>query len=349
MLCKAIATVSLGRAPAGHGLITKIQQAASKGFSGVEVFFECLDFYAREIEGVKTAASRPALLEAARRVRKVCDELPMTVVCLQPFMGFEGILNEKEREEKFDLLRFWFELCRLLGTDLIQIPANFMSAGITGDVERVVMDLRTAAEIGLQQSPPIRFAYEAVAWGTYFDTWDQSWALAKQVNLPNFGLCLDSFHIAGLVWADPSSPSGVTEKCDEDLERSMERLVHEVDPAKIFYFQLGDAERLSQPIVPGHPLYQKGAKPRMSWSRNARLYAFETAAGGYLPVERICRALFVQLGWEGWVSMEMFHKSLYDEADTDMASKLATRAAISWSKFLEFLERGSGEAEKSRS
>jgi 4-hydroxyphenylpyruvate dioxygenase len=340
MLYNAIATISLGRSSAGHGLITKIQRAASAGFSGVEIFFECLELYAREIEGGKTAASRKALLEAAQRVHEVCGELRITVVCLQPFLYFEGLIDEHERKEKLDLLQFWFELCRVLDTDLIQIPTNFRPQGTTGDLERVVMDLRTAAELGLQQSPPIRFAYEALSWGNYFDTWDQTWAIAKQVNLPNFGLRLDVFHIAGRVWADPSTPSGLTENCEEDLKRSLERLVREVDPEKIFYVQIGDAERLDKPIVPGHPLFEEGIKPRMSWSRNARLYAFETDLGGYLPLEQVCRAIFVKLDWEGWVSMEMFHKSLY-QTDTEMVGKLATRAMISWSKFLAFLENAS--------
>ena len=162
MFYNAIATISLGRSSAGHGLITKIQRAASAGFSGVELFFECLELYAREIEVRKTAASHKALLENAQRVREVCEELRITVVCLQPFMNFEGLLDEYERKEKLDLLQFWFELCRVLGTDLIQIPTNFRPHGTTGDLERVLTDLRTAAELGLQQSPPIRFAYEAV-------------------------------------------------------------------------------------------------------------------------------------------------------------------------------------------
>jgi len=345
MLFNAIATISLGRSSAGHGLITKIRRAALAGFLGVEIFFECLEHYACEIEGRKTTASREALLEASQRVNEVCGELRVTVVCLMPFMNFEGLLDEHERKEKFDLLQFWFELCQVLGTDLIQIPTNARPHGTTGDPERVASDLRTAAELGLQQSPPIRFAYEAVAWGSHFDTWDQTWAVVRQVNLPNFGLCLDVFHIAGRVWADPSALSGMTENCEEDLKRSLERLVREVDPEKIFYVQLGDAERLDKPIVPGHPLFEEGINPRMSWSRNARLYAFETDLSGYLPVERICRAIFVQLGWKGWVSMEMFHKSLY-ETDTELVGKLATRAASSWSKFLAFLEYTS---DKSRS
>ena len=345
MLYNAIASVSLGRSSAGHSLITKIHQAASAGFSGVEIFFECLELYAREIEGRKTAASRKTLLAAAQRVHEVCEKLRITVVCLMPFMNFEGLVDEYERKEKLDLLQFWFELCRALGTDLIQIPTNFRPHGTTSDLERVVTDLRTAAELGLQQSPPIRFAYEAVAWGKHFDTWDQTWAVAKQVNLPNFGLCLDVFHIAGRVWADPSASSGLTENCEENLKRSLERLVQDVDPKKIFYVQIGDAERLDKPIVPGHPLFEEGTKPRMSWSRNARLYAFETDLGGYLPLERICRAIFVQLGWEGWVSMEMFNKSLY-QTSPEMVGKLATRAANSWSKFLGFLEKAS---EKSQS
>ncbi|KIX94638.1 uncharacterized protein Z520_09684 [Fonsecaea multimorphosa CBS 102226] len=337
MLYSAIATISLGRASAGHSLPTKIQRAASAGFSGLEIFYECLDFFAREIEGLDTEPSHKGLLEAARRVRAICDNLQLAVVCLQPFMFFEGLVDVKEREEKFVLLQFWFELCRELGTDLIQIPSNFQSHGTTGDMERVVTDLRTAAQSGLEQSPPVRFAYEAVSWANYYDLWEQSWAITKQVNMPNFGLCLDVFHFAGRVWADPSAASGVNEHCDEQLNRSLEQLVREVDPVKIFYVQVGDAERLERPIVPGHPFFQEGVKPRMSWSRNARLFAFERHLRGCLPVEKVCQAIFVRLAWQGWVSMEMFHKSLYGTEST-LVDHMAERAEASWSNFRLFVE-----------
>jgi len=88
---------------------------------------------------------------------------------------------------------------RSLGTRLIQIPTNWLNEGTTGDLEVVTQDLIEMAEIGLAQPEPISFAYEGVAWGTHFDTCQETWELVQRVNRPNFGLCLDTYHIAARV------------------------------------------------------------------------------------------------------------------------------------------------------
>ncbi|KAJ9602165.1 hypothetical protein H2200_013285 [Cladophialophora chaetospira] len=333
-LLPAIATVSLGRSSVGHNIIEKIKHASLAGFKGVEIFFECLETYALELgdsnQGEK--ASRESLLEAATHTRQACIDYDIKVLCLQPFMFFEGQVDEQARVEKFKLLDLWFELAHLLDTDLIQIPSNFQREGTTGDIDCIVADLTLAADLGAQQSPQIRFSYEGICWGNHIDTWEQTWDIAQRVNQPNFGLCVDVFHIAGRVWADPAVAGGVRQNGDEALRISLEKLVREVPPSKIFYVQVGDAERLPKPIVLGSPLYTEGVKPRMSWSRNARLFPFETALGGYLPIPAICKAIFTDMGWEGWVSMEMFGRCLYD-TDEKIPEQLAARAAESWALF----------------
>ena len=345
-LLPAIATVSLGRSPAGHDLREKIMQASRMGFKGIELFFECLETTALQLQGAKIGgkATRKSLLEAARLTRAVCEDHDVKVVSLQPFMYFEGQLDDRVRIEKFELLEFWFELARLLDTNLIQIPSNFQTEGTTSDMDCIVADLSRAAELGAEQSPPIRFSYEGISWGTHIDTWEQTWEVVQRVNRPNFGLCLDIFHVAGRVWADPAVVGGVNQNADDALHLSLQRLVKQVLPSKIFYIQLGDAERLSEPLVPGHPLYDKDMKPRMSWSRNARLFPFETDLGGYLPVETMCNAIFSDMRWTGWVSMEMFHRLLYD-TDQRMPEKLAGRAAKAWAVFSKQYSRKEGEVD----
>ena len=71
-------------------------------------------------------------------------------------------------------------------------------------------DLTKVADMGMARDPVVRIAYEGVAWGKYFDTWQSTWELVKKVDRPNFGLCLDTFHIAGRVWGDPVSETGCT-------------------------------------------------------------------------------------------------------------------------------------------
>ena len=332
MLQPAIATVSLGRSPAGHGIIAKMRQASLAGFRGVEIFFECLEDLACQKGNGSKPASREALLEAAREVRAACDAEGLAVLVLQPFVFYEGLVDPEASRQKLETLELWFEICHVLDTDLIQIPTNFQAEGTTGDVDRIVADLALVARLGLQQSPPIRFAYEGISWGTHIDTWEGTWEIVKRVNLPNLGLCLDTFHIAGRVWGDPTAVSGQTGNAEQDLESSLNRLVNEVDPKKIFYVQIGDAERLQPPLSRDHALYVEGTKPRMTWSRNARLLPFETDRGAYLPIWRVCRAIFVELKWQGWVSLEMFGQTLYEQR-ADVPFEHATRAAQSWTTF----------------
>lgn len=158
------------------------------------------------------------------------------------------------------------------------------------------------AELGLAQTPVVRFAYEGVARGTYYDTWQGTWELVKRVDRGNFGLCLDTFHIAGQVYGDPLSPSGRTENTDRDLEVSMKQLAAEVDVNKIYYVQIGDAKRLDSILDSKHPFHNSQQQPRMAWSRNARLFPCEQQFGGYLSIEMVARVIVCELGYKGWLS-----------------------------------------------
>lgn len=47
---------------------------------------------------------------------------------------------------------------------------KMLSNGTTGDVEKIVADLKEVARLGLVENPPIKFTYEAMAWGAHIDT-----------------------------------------------------------------------------------------------------------------------------------------------------------------------------------
>jgi len=108
------------------------------------------------------------------------------------------------------------------------------------------------------------------------------------------------------VWADPAADSGLNEHPDEALDESLNQMVDNLDIKKIFYVQPGDAEKLESPLVQGHPYYDKEQKPRMSWSRNAKLFAYEEEYGGHLPIEKIMETLVVKMGYRGLISVETF-------------------------------------------
>ncbi|KAJ5568764.1 hypothetical protein N7450_011250 [Penicillium hetheringtonii] len=306
-----IASMSLGR-PWIHDLPGKLMQAAAHGFEGMELFFDDLDCYAQRIFNGDH-------LEAAHTVRRMCERLGMTIICLQPFSMYEGLLDRAESDRLInEKLPKWFTLARALGTDMIQVPSNFLGPDpktgaprTTGDHAVIVRDLQRLADLGAGAG--FRFVYEALCWGDHVDTWEASWDVVRDVDRPNFGLCLDSFNIAGRVYADPASPTGCTSNAAADLAASLDRLRNaNIDPAKIFYVQLVDGERLNAPLDEKHPFHVPNQPVRMNWSRNARLFPFEESRGGYLPIVDVARVFFEDLGFKGWVSLELFSRTLAD-------------------------------------
>jgi 4-hydroxyphenylpyruvate dioxygenase len=241
-------------------------------------------------------------------------------------------------------LGLWVQLAHVLKTDIIQIPANFLPAEfVTDDIDLIVADLRRVADFGLAQSPPIRFAYESLCWSTRVDTWEGCWDVVKRVDRPNFGMCLDTFNIAGRIYADPASPTGRMPGAEQAVRESVRRLVAEVDVSKVFYVQVVDAERLQNPLVEGHSFYSPDQPARMSWSRNCRLFYGERDHGAYLPVKDIALAFFHGLGYEGWVSLELFNRRMADRG-AEVPEELARRGAVSWSKLMRDIKFHSATA-----
>ncbi|PKS13040.1 hypothetical protein jhhlp_000381 [Lomentospora prolificans] len=334
----ALLSASLGRAWL-HDFDEKAIQAAKAGFEGIEIFYEDIDYLARKLSSTETP-NNDQILDAARHIRATLDRLNLTVLGLQPFLFYEGLLDREEHTRLIEKIKLWFKIAKLLRTDTIQIPANFLPADkLTEDMDVIADDLRELADLGLKEDPPVRFAYEALCWSTHVDTWEKSYEIALQVDKPNFGLCLDTFNIAGRVWADPASPTGKTPNADEDLKASLERLA-KIDLSKVFYIQVVDAERMGAPLVEGHPFYVEGNPPRMNWSRNARTFMYETERGAYLPVEDVARVLIHELGYTGFVSMELFSRTMSEEGE-NVPAEHAQRGIKAWKKLVERLELNS--------
>jgi 4-hydroxyphenylpyruvate dioxygenase len=327
-----IASMSLGRAWV-HQLPQKLDQAATYQYQGVEIFFEDLEYLAKSFVGGLTDENQ---LEAARQIRQMCDDRHLEIVCLQPFLHYEGQLDPEEHKRKIQKLKLWFRLAKVLRTDVIQIPSNFQTENITGDRDVLVRDLLEVAELGLQETPVIKFAYEALCWGRFIDTWEASWDLVTAVNRPNFGLCLDTFNIAGREWADPASPDGKVKNADEILKKSLEKLKRTIDVDKVFFIQVVDAERLRNPLNTEHVFHVDGQLPRMSWSRNARLFPFEKA--GYLPIIDVLKAITDPdgLNYKGWVSFELFSRTMADP-DPSCPREHARRGKESWDKLVKVM------------
>jgi 4-hydroxyphenylpyruvate dioxygenase len=318
----------------------KIACAAKNGFAGIEVFYEDLESLAKEQDGSSgdPAPSDEQLLSASRLVREMCEDKELEIIGLQPFLFYEGLVDRKEHAQMIEKLHLWFKIAKILGTDIIQIPTQFRrDEGVTGDVDVIVQDMVEVAELGLKEDPPIKFAYENLAWGTFIDNWEGLWKVVKRVDRWNFGMCLDTFNIVGRVWADPASEDGTNgPNSDKDLEASLSVMVKTIDIRKVWYVQVVGAERLSSPLVKEHEWHVEGQPARMSWSRNARLFYGEEDLGQYLPIDRAARALLNPvdkggLGFEGWVSMELFSRTMAEEHNT-VPDEHAKRAGESWKK-----------------
>ncbi|PSN66783.1 3-dehydroshikimate dehydratase [Corynespora cassiicola Philippines] len=333
MPCRpAISSMSLGRCYAGHSLEYKLSTAAKNGIEGIEIFYEDLADLARP-------PTRANLLSAAAYVRSLCTSLGLEIVCLQPFMHYEGLIDRKRHAERIDEIHVWIELVKILDTDIIAVPATFLSEDqASGDFDLIVSDLRELADIGLQQTPTIRFAYESLCWSTHVDKWELCWSVIQRVNRSNFGICLDSFNILGRIYADPASDSRLTADAHEETQASIQRLIQELKPNKdkIFFIQIVDAERLEAPLTPSHPFYNPEQPSRMSWSRNCRLFYGESEYGAYLPVKDVAHAIINEIGYDGWVSMELFNRVM-ERKNPEVVEELASRAAKGWERLVKDL------------
>lgn len=309
--------------------------AASHGFQLIELVEDDLTFYARD-HNIDDTAEDPKL-QAAREVKALCDNLCVKPFVFQPFWFYEGLVDRSEHASRIAKLNLWMKLVKILDVQIVQIPTNWMTDGVTGDMEIMVRDLTEMAEIGLAQDPVVSFAYEGVAWGTYIDTWQGTWDVVRRVNKPNFGLCLDTYHIVARDWGDPTLPGCRRADGDESLTRSMDQLVAQVDVDKIIYVQLGDAELLEQPLVKDHSFHSDEQLPRMAWSRNARLFAWEEGENGCLPIDVVVDAIFKGLKYRGYVSMETFSRHLSNE-DPKVPEMYAARAQTSWNETMKRIQ-----------
>jgi len=341
-----IASQSLGRAW-HHSLEHKLELCAQYGFESIELFYEDLEAVAKSLPSSHPASAAGTSFEnstdlqeqqlaAADYIHDLCQRRSLEVLCLQPFMHYEGRLDEASHDAAIAKLHFWIKLARRLDTDLIQIPSSFLPASqCTGDRAKIVADLQQVSDIGLQTSPPTRFAYEALCWGTHVDTWDDAWSIVLEVDRPNFGTCIDTFNLAGRVFADPASPTGRNVNAEADMQTSISKLRSDLPTAleKVFYVEVCDGERLDSPLLADHEFYHPQQPTRMSWSRNARLFPFEKS--GYLPALEILEAV-CEIGYTGHISFELFSRTA-NQPEPEVPEQHAKRAQIAWTKLADHM------------
>ena len=251
----SIATVCL----AGT-LEEKMQACARAGFDGIEIFEQDL----------VVSPSSPAEIKA------LADRLDLTLDLYQPFRDLESV-TEDLFQDNLHRLEAKFQLMQQLGMDLILVPSNVATATIDDDAV-VAEQLHRAAELAARYD--MRIAYEALAWGTYVNTYWHSWELVQAADHPNLGVCLDSFHILSK---------------NDDPSR-----IPEIPGEKIFFVQLADAPELGMDVLP--------------WSRHHRVFPGE---GSFAMFEFM--AYLTQAGYRGPLSLEIFN-DVFRETDPNITA-----------------------------
>lgn len=199
---------------------------------------------------------------------------------------------------------------------------------ISKSFDTLAADLSQLAQ--LCSTKGCKVAYENWCWSTHAPTWKQVWELVKKVDLPNMGLCLDTFQAAGAEFADPTTPSGLIESVDRGTletswQKSLAELAATVPADKIFLLQISDAYKMSPPLEATFDA--DGQPPRARWSHSHRPLPCN---GGYLPVQEYLDAV-LRTGFRGWLSVEVFDPEENQRSPND---EYTTAAMVSLKKLL---------------
>ncbi len=239
----SIATVSISGTLEG-----KLRAVADAGFDGVEIFENDL-------------LSFPG---SPRDVGRIIRDLGMECTLFQPFRDLEGMPAEY-RIRAFDRMERKFDVMAELGVDLILLCSN-CSPLASDDRMRMIDDL---SELGARAAKrQMRVGYEGLAWARHI--WDHrdAWSLVRDVDHPNIGLILDSFH--SLSRKIPSASIG------------------DIRAEKLFLVQIADAPLLDM--------------DHLSWSRHFR----NMPGQGDFPLTDFAEAIH-RIGYGGYWSLEIFN------------------------------------------
>lgn len=239
----SIATVSISGTLEG-----KLRAVADAGFQGVEIFENDL-------------LSFPG---SPRDVGDLIRNLGLECTLFQPFRDFEGMPGE-QRVRAFERMKRKFDVMAELQTDLVLVCSNCSPTSV-GDRNVIVDDLAELGELASRHG--MRIGYEALAWGRHVHDHRDAWSIVRDVDHPNIGLILDSFH--SLSRNIPSSSIG------------------DIRAEKLFLVQVADAPRLEMDYL--------------SWSRHFR----NMPGQGDFPLTDWAEAIH-RIGYDGYWSLEIFN------------------------------------------
>ena len=117
------ATVSVGTPKTP--LPEKLQAIAGAGWQGIELGFPDLLSFASQTLGREVGSQEfDVLCISGKEVRRLCDELGLKIVMLQPFSNFEGWKPQsEERKDAFRRAKGWIRILESTGCDMLQVSA----------------------------------------------------------------------------------------------------------------------------------------------------------------------------------------------------------------------------------
>ncbi len=143
-------------------------------------------------------------------------------------VNFEGATGPVHAY-KLDVAKAMLSMCHALQCRLLVLPSSILAHG-AGDHTTLVQDLRQLAMLAIPMA--IRVAYQGCSNGAVVKDYLQAWDLVCEADMPNLGLCLDTYELL----ASGTAPDVI----QEDLDM--------LDPDKVFLVRLAD--QLGQPNAP---------------------------------------------------------------------------------------------------
>lgn len=115
------ASCSIGKVT--DSLTQRLEAITNAGFVGIELSFPDIKQYAEQFLDKKVGPDDyDDLCRAAQEIGKLCQQLNLEIMMLQPFANFEGWpKGSPEREEAFSRAKNWIKIMKACGTDLLQV------------------------------------------------------------------------------------------------------------------------------------------------------------------------------------------------------------------------------------
>jgi 4-hydroxyphenylpyruvate dioxygenase len=195
----------------------------------------------------------------------------LEVSIYQALRNYEGAALA-DRDQRLGIAEQMMDQMALIGCDLLALPSN-SALDCSGDQERIIADLAVLGD--LARSRGMRIAFEPICWGTWISDYRKAWTVLRQLDHPNVGLMLDSFH--AFVSNIPLTH------------------IADIPGDKIFMVELAD--------------FATSALPPIEISRHYRLFPGE----GHSPIQPFLQQV-ANTGYTGCLSVEVF-SALYRQSD----------------------------------